>query len=227
MIWRASSLTWELFVLECLQRASGSKTSNLSIYLHRLVSSVTIINESCTCGCWEDVVFIEQVSFFKSWCLFLFSEMCFSGGKQMSRSHESRFNITAWTWPDLHCDELPAHRRFITLSSQLPAKTLQRLMTQTKIGLFVAAGAIQEKSKYTLQFCEDPQHMHQRTGGWTSVQGHWSPHRGFLLCCEQLLNRKQEVQWSVYCHYEKLLCEDSWCVVIVVNFIVRQLQISR
>lgn len=164
MIWRASSLTWELFVLECLQRASGSKTSNLSIYLHHLVSSVTIINESCTCGCWEDVLFIEQVSFFKSWCLFPFSEMCFSGGKQMSRSHESRFNITAWTWPDLHCDELPAHRRFITLSSQLPAKTLQRLMTQTKIGLFVAAGAIQEKSKYTLQFCGDPQHMHQRTG---------------------------------------------------------------
>ena len=87
------------------------------IHLHRLVSSVTIINESCTCACWEDVLFIQQVSFLKGWCLSLFSEMCFSGGKQMSGSHESRFTITAWTWPDLHCDELPAHRRFITLSS--------------------------------------------------------------------------------------------------------------
>lgn len=99
----------------------------------------------------------------KAGVFFLF-QRCVSPEENRCLGATSRFNITAWTWPDLHCDELPAHRRFITLSSQLPAKTLQRLMTQTKIGLFVAAGAIQEKSKYTLQFCGDPQHMHQRTG---------------------------------------------------------------
>lgn len=44
-------------------------------------------------------------------------------------------------------------------------------MTKTQIGLFVAAGAFQEKSKYTLQFCEDPQHNMLRGRGGNICAG--------------------------------------------------------